>query len=50
MDETFIIVSHDMDFVRDVCDRIALMRGGKIIDIGPTDEILAKVSDEEKYG
>ena len=33
MDETFIIVSHDMDFVRDVCDRVALMRGGKIVEI-----------------
>ena len=40
MDETFIVVSHDMDFVRDICDRLALMRGGKIIQIGTTDEIL----------
>jgi methyl coenzyme M reductase system, component A2 len=48
MDETFIVVSHDMDFVRDICDRLALMRGGKIIQIGTTDEILSKVTDEEK--
>ncbi len=48
MDETFIVVSHDMDFVRDICDRIALMRGGKIIDIGPTAAILAQVTEEEK--
>jgi methyl coenzyme M reductase system subunit A2 len=48
MDETFVIVSHDMDFVRDVCDRVALMRGGKIIDIGPTAQILAQVTEEEK--
>jgi methyl coenzyme M reductase system subunit A2 len=48
MDETFIVVSHDMDFVRDICDRVALMRGGKIIDIGPTAAILAQVTDEEK--
>jgi methyl coenzyme M reductase system, component A2 len=48
MDETFIVVSHDMDFVRDVCDRVALMRGGKIIDIGPTAAILALVTEEEK--
>ncbi|MFA4859700.1 methyl coenzyme M reductase system, component A2 [Methanoregula sp.] len=48
MDETFIIVSHDMDFVRDICDRLALMRGGKIIDIGPTAAILAQVTEEEK--
>ena len=36
MDETFIVVSHDMEFVRDICDRLALMRGGKIIQIGKT--------------
>jgi methyl coenzyme M reductase system, component A2 len=48
MDETFIVVSHDMDFVRDICDRVALMRGGKIIDIGPTTAILAQVTDDDK--
>jgi methyl coenzyme M reductase system subunit A2 len=48
MDETFIVVSHDMDFVQDICDRLALMRGGKIIQIGKTDEILSQVTDEEK--
>jgi len=48
MDETFIVVSHDMDFVRDICDRLALMRGGKIIQIGTTDEILSQVTDEER--
>jgi methyl coenzyme M reductase system subunit A2 len=48
MDETFIVVSHDMDFVRGICDRLALMRGGKIIQIGTTDEILSQVTEEEK--
>jgi methyl coenzyme M reductase system subunit A2 len=48
MDETFIVVSHDMDFVKDICDRVALMRGGKIIDIGPTKAILAQVTDDDK--
>ena len=48
MDETFILVSHDMDFVRDTCDRLALIRGGKIVGIGPVAEILAQVALEEK--
>ncbi|MGB9175747.1 MAG: methyl coenzyme M reductase system, component A2 [Methanoregula sp.] len=48
MDETFIVVSHDMDFVRDICDRLALMRGGKIIDIGAAKAILAQVTDDDK--
>jgi methyl coenzyme M reductase system, component A2 len=48
MDETFIVVSHDMEFVRDTCDRLALMRGGKIIQIGKTAEVLAILTEEEK--
>ena len=47
MDETFIVVSHDMDFVRDVCDRVALMRGGKIIQIGTTAEVLGQVTEDD---
>ena len=48
MDETFIVVSHDMEFVRDICDRIALMRGGKIVQIGKTAEVLASLTEEER--
>jgi methyl coenzyme M reductase system subunit A2 len=48
MEETFIVVSHDMDFVRDICDRLALMRGGKIVQIGKTEEVLASLTKEER--
>jgi methyl coenzyme M reductase system subunit A2 len=48
MDDTFIVVSHDMDFVREICDRCALIRFGKIVKIGPTDEVLAEVTEEER--
>jgi len=41
MDETFIVVSHDMEFVKAVCDRVAFMKGGKIIEMGTTAEVLA---------
>ncbi|MDI6720530.1 MAG: methyl coenzyme M reductase system, component A2, partial [Methanomicrobiales archaeon] len=47
-DETFIVVSHDMEFVKDICDRIALMRGGRIIKIGPTAEVLESLTEEER--
>jgi methyl coenzyme M reductase system subunit A2 len=50
MDETFIVVSHDMDFVRDTCDRAALMRGGKIIQIGRTADVLVGLYEEERLG
>jgi methyl coenzyme M reductase system subunit A2 len=48
MDETFIVVSHDMEFVRDICDRLALMRGGKIVEIGKTADVLAILTEEER--
>jgi methyl coenzyme M reductase system subunit A2 len=48
MEETFIIVSHDIDFVRDICDRVALMRGGKIVHVGPTMEVLDILTREER--
>ncbi|PWR73485.1 methyl coenzyme M reductase system, component A2 [Methanospirillum stamsii] len=48
MEETFIVVSHDMDFVRDICDRCALMRFGKIVKIGPTAEVLDEITEQER--
>lgn len=46
--ETFVIVSHDMDFVSEVCDRAALMRLGKIVDIDETSEVLSRLTEEER--
>ena len=37
-----------MDFVLDVCDRAALMRGGKILDIGTPEEIVKQLTPDEK--
>ncbi|QLH74165.1 MAG: methyl coenzyme M reductase system, component A2 [Methanomassiliicoccales archaeon] len=45
--ETFIIVSHDMDFVLDCCDRVAMMKGGKIVAIGSPKEIVASMTEGE---
>jgi methyl coenzyme M reductase system subunit A2 len=50
MDETFIVVSHDMDFVKDICDRVALMRGGKIIRIDRTADVLAGLIEGNRHG
>jgi methyl coenzyme M reductase system subunit A2 len=48
IDETFIVVSHDMEFVRDICDRLALMRGGKIVETGKTADVLAHLTEDER--
>jgi len=44
MGETFIIVSHDIAFVREICDRVALMKGGKIVKVGTPGEVLSEGS------
>jgi len=46
--ETFVIVSHDMDFVKNVCDRAMLMRNGKGVYTGTPDQVLAKITEEEE--
>ncbi|GBF36220.1 methyl coenzyme M reductase system, component A2 [Methanofervidicoccus abyssi] len=48
LEQTYIIVSHDMDFVLNVCDRAALMRDGKIVKIGKPEEIVKILTEEEK--
>jgi peptide/nickel transport system ATP-binding protein len=35
-----LIVSHDIDAVRSVCDRIAVMYAGRVAERGPLDEVL----------
>ncbi len=38
---TYILVSHDLAVVRTMCDRVAVMYLGKLVEIGPTEEIFA---------
>ena len=45
--ETFLIVSHDMDFVLDCCDRVAMMKGGKIVAIGDPKKIVTSMTEGE---
>ena len=48
MNQTFLIISHDMDFVLDVCDRASIMRGGKILKTGLPQAIVEDLTLNEK--
>jgi len=45
--ETFLIVSHDMDFVINCCDRAALMKDGKVVALGDPKSIVSHLTEKE---
>ncbi|WP_374928405.1 dipeptide ABC transporter ATP-binding protein [Kytococcus sedentarius] len=38
---TLVFVSHDLSVVRHVCDRVAVMRRGELLEVAPTEELWA---------
>lgn len=36
---SLLMISHDLSVLADVCDRIAVMRGGELIEVGPSAQI-----------
>jgi peptide/nickel transport system ATP-binding protein/oligopeptide transport system ATP-binding protein len=43
---TYLFISHDLKVIRHVCDRIAVMYRGEIVEIGPRDQVLGSPSHE----
>lgn len=38
---TYVLISHDLKAIRAVCERVAVMYLGRIVEIGPTEEVLS---------
>jgi oligopeptide transport system ATP-binding protein len=43
---TYLFISHDLAVVRTMADEIAVMNRGKLVEVGPAEEIYSKPKDE----
>jgi peptide/nickel transport system ATP-binding protein len=39
---TYVLISHDLLTIRSVCERVAVMYLGRLVEVGPTSEVLAR--------
>ncbi|QFT79937.1 putative amino-acid import ATP-binding protein YxeO [Roseovarius sp. THAF27] len=44
--QTMLIVTHEMQFAREIADRVIFMDGGRIVEQGPPEEVLGHPRDE----
>ncbi|APX22262.1 MAG: amino acid ABC transporter ATP-binding protein [Rhodobacteraceae bacterium] len=44
--QTMLIVTHEMQFAREIADRVLFMHGGKIVEAGPREQIFSAPKDE----
>ena len=45
---TVVIVSHNLNYQKQVCDRMLLMEGGEVVSEGPPDEVIAVYRERMK--
>jgi polar amino acid transport system ATP-binding protein len=43
---TMMVVTHEMDFAREVADRVVFMDGGVVVEQGPPAEVLGRPREE----
>jgi D-methionine transport system ATP-binding protein len=39
---TIVLITHDMDVIRQICDRVAVLEGGQIVEQGPVIDIFSR--------
>ena len=46
MQLTLILISHDLAVGRHLCERVAVMRNGRLVEAGPTEEVFARPRED----
>jgi len=44
-----VIVEHDLDFIKDICDRLTVLESGRVLDDGSVEEIERSTKVQEVY-
>jgi polar amino acid transport system ATP-binding protein len=44
---TMVIATHEMSFAREVADAVAFLHEGRILELGPPDQVLERPEREE---
>jgi len=46
---TFLLISHDMDIIERLCDKVIVMTGGHVLIEGTPDEVFSNIEVQEAY-
>lgn len=46
LDLTIVIITHEMEVIRKICDRVAVMQGGRVVETGKTTDIFQNPKEE----
>ena len=46
---SFLIIEHNLDFVRQLCDPVVVMAQGRVLDVGPPEEVLSNPEVQAAY-
>ena len=47
---TIVVITHELDVVKGICDRIAVMDGGRVVEQGETYEVFSNPQSEMLRG
>lgn len=46
---SFLIIEHNLDFVRQLCDPVVVMAQGRVLDVGPPEDVLSNPEVQAAY-